>query len=119
MRISKKESQYNINMKALHKIKPDLIELNNMIGMKHLKESIVDQLIYYLQNLHLPIFDNGKSLIKPVKTGIQDNNFIQILSGISKGDEVIVGPYKTVSKLLKNRSLVKVVQEEELNKEKD
>lgn len=65
------------------------------------------------------VFDNGKSLIKPVKTGIQDNNFIQILSGISKGDEVIVGPYKTVSKLLKNRSLVKVVQEEELNKEKD
>ena len=49
-------------MKALHKIKPDLIELNNMIGMKHLKESIVDQLIYYLQNLHLPIFDNGKSV---------------------------------------------------------
>ncbi|MFZ4613748.1 MAG: efflux RND transporter periplasmic adaptor subunit [Bacteroidia bacterium] len=65
------------------------------------------------------VFDNGKSLIKPVKTGIQDNNFIQILSGISKGDEVIVGPYKTVSKLLKNRSQVKVVQEEELNKEKD
>ena len=54
--------EYNINMKALHKIKPDLIELNNMIGMKHLKESIVDQLIYYLQNLHLPIFDNGKSV---------------------------------------------------------
>jgi len=65
------------------------------------------------------VFDNGKSLIKPVKTGIQDNNFIQLLSGISKGDEVIVGPYKTVSKLLKNRSQVKVVQEEELNKEKD
>lgn len=65
------------------------------------------------------IFENGKAIIKPVKTGIQDNNFIQLLSGISKGDEVIVGPYKTVSKLLKNRSLVKVVQEEELNKEKD
>jgi len=54
--------EYNINMKALHKIKPDLIELNNMIGMKHLKESIVDQLIYYLQNLHLPIFADSKSL---------------------------------------------------------
>jgi hypothetical protein len=54
--------EYNINMKALHKIKPDLIELNNMIGMKHLKESIVDQLIYYLQNLHLPIFSNSKSV---------------------------------------------------------
>ena len=54
--------EYNINMKALHKIKPDLIELNNMIGMNNLKENIVDQLIYYLQNLHLPIFTNGKSV---------------------------------------------------------
>lgn len=65
------------------------------------------------------VFENGKSVIKPVKTGIQDNNFIQILSGIAKGDEVIVGPYKTVSKLLKNRSQVKVVSDDELNKEKD
>lgn len=65
------------------------------------------------------VYLNDKSIIMPVKTGIQDNNFIQILSGISKGDEIIVGPYKTVSKLLKNRSKVKVVTEEELNKEKD
>jgi HlyD family secretion protein len=65
------------------------------------------------------VYLNDKSVIMPVKTGIQDNNFIQILSGISKGDEIIVGPYKTVSKLLKNRSKVKVVTEEELNKEKD
>jgi HlyD family secretion protein len=64
-------------------------------------------------------FVNGKSVIKPVKTGIQDNNFIQILSGVSKGEEIIVGPYKTVSKLLKNRSNVKVVSEEDLNKEKE
>jgi len=54
--------EYNINMRALHKIKIDLIELNNMIGMKHLKESIVDQLLYYLQNLHLPVISNSKSV---------------------------------------------------------
>jgi hypothetical protein len=46
--------EYNINMQALHKIKNDLIDLNNMIGMKNLKENIVDQLLYYLQNLHIP-----------------------------------------------------------------
>ena len=46
--------EYNINMQALHKIKNDLVELNNMIGMKNLKENIVDQLLYYLQNLHVP-----------------------------------------------------------------
>ena len=54
--------EYNINMKALHRIKNDLVELNNMIGMKYLKENIVDQLLYYLQNLHLPVFSDNKSV---------------------------------------------------------
>jgi Holliday junction resolvasome RuvABC ATP-dependent DNA helicase subunit len=47
-----KETKYNINMKALHKIKEPLTELNNMIGMKSLKENIVDQILFYIQNLH-------------------------------------------------------------------
>jgi len=44
--------EYNINLAVLHKIKPYLQELNSMIGMKSLKESIVDQLLYYIQDLH-------------------------------------------------------------------
>ena len=47
-----KETEYNINMTALHKIKKPLKELNNMIGMKDLKENIIDQIIFYIQNLH-------------------------------------------------------------------
>lgn len=47
-----KNTEYNINMKALHKIKKPLTELNNMIGMKDLKENIIDQIIFYIQNLH-------------------------------------------------------------------
>ena len=45
--------EYNIDMKSLHKINDDLVDLNNMIGMKTLKENIVDQLLFYLQNLHI------------------------------------------------------------------
>lgn len=44
--------KYNINMKILHKIKEPLTDLNNMIGMKNLKENIVDQILFYIQNLH-------------------------------------------------------------------
>jgi SpoVK/Ycf46/Vps4 family AAA+-type ATPase len=44
--------KYNINMKALHDIKEPLIELNNMIGMKDLKNNIVDQILYFTQELH-------------------------------------------------------------------
>ncbi len=47
-----KNTEYNINIDALHKIKIPLTELNNMIGMNTLKENIVDQIIFYIQNLH-------------------------------------------------------------------
>jgi SpoVK/Ycf46/Vps4 family AAA+-type ATPase len=46
------EIKYNINMKALHNIKEPLEELNNMIGMKELKNNIVDQILYFVQELH-------------------------------------------------------------------
>ena len=47
-----KDVEYNIDIHLLHKIKEPLTNLNNMIGMKTLKENIMDQLLYYIQNLH-------------------------------------------------------------------
>jgi SpoVK/Ycf46/Vps4 family AAA+-type ATPase len=47
-----KEVEYNINMHALHKIKEPLEDLNSMIGLQNLKENIVDQILFYIQNLH-------------------------------------------------------------------
>jgi len=44
--------EYNINMQSLHNIKESLEELNNMIGMNELKTNIVDQIIYFVQELH-------------------------------------------------------------------
>ena len=44
--------KYNININALHNIKEPLIELDNMIGMKDLKINIVDQILYFTQELH-------------------------------------------------------------------
>jgi len=44
--------KYNINMKMLHDIQQPLTELNNMIGMKNIKNNIVDQILYFSQNLH-------------------------------------------------------------------
>tara|TARA_B110000967_G_scaffold198824_1_gene232391 strand:- start:572 stop:1843 length:1272 start_codon:yes stop_codon:yes gene_type:complete len=44
--------EYNINMKSIHDIKPSLVELQSMIGMKSIKENIVDQILYFVQDLH-------------------------------------------------------------------
>jgi AAA+ superfamily predicted ATPase len=43
--------EYNINMEGLHKIHTSLIDLNNMIGMKELKKNVVDQILYYIQDI--------------------------------------------------------------------
>jgi HlyD family secretion protein len=39
-----------------------------------------------------------KAKIRIIKTGIQDDTNIEVLSGLKKGDVVIVGPYTTVTK---------------------
>jgi AAA+ superfamily predicted ATPase len=47
------EIEYNINMEALHNIKPYLNRFQNMIGMKNMKKNILDQILYFVQDLHL------------------------------------------------------------------
>jgi HlyD family secretion protein len=55
----------------------------------------------------------------PIKTGIQDINYIEIISGLKGGEEVITGPYDIVSKTLKKGTQVKVVDKKELFVKKD
>ncbi len=40
--------------------------------------------------------------IRIVELGIQDDEFYQIKSGVSKDDDVIIGPYNAISKVLEN-----------------
>ena len=49
-----------------------------------------------------------------VRTGIQDDTYIQVLEGLSVGDRVVTGPYATVSRKLEEGQTVRVVEEEEL-----
>ncbi|HYJ38532.1 MAG TPA: efflux RND transporter periplasmic adaptor subunit, partial [Chitinophagaceae bacterium] len=60
----------------------------------------------------------GKVKKVVVRTDIQDINHIEILSGLKEGDEVITGPYSTVSKVLKDGTKVKVVPKEQLFEKK-
>lgn len=46
-------TDYNIDLQQLHSIKDELYELNNMIGLDDLKKSVLNQLFYFIQNLHI------------------------------------------------------------------
>lgn len=55
--------------------------------------------------------DGNKARLQVVKTGIQDNANIEIISGLKVGDTVITGPYSTVTKKLDNGDAIEVKKE--------
>ena len=58
--------------------------------------------------------ENGVAKRKLVTTGIQNNMYIQILSGIKAGEKVVTGPYSLVSKTLKEGDNIVSVAPREL-----
>ena len=50
--------------------------------------------------------EDGKAIAKQVKTGIQSDEFIEILEGLEEGDEVVTGSYRAISKDLENGAAV-------------
>jgi HlyD family secretion protein len=62
--------------------------------------------------------DGKYALAKDVKTGIQDNSYIEILSGIAVNDRVVSAPYSAISKKLSDSTLIEVVKKEVLYKVK-
>jgi HlyD family secretion protein len=69
------------------------------------KEDVEVVFIYNTEN---------KLVIRAVKTGIQDDKYIHIVSGITENEEIVSGPYSAVSRTLKNGDNVKKVTKEEL-----
>jgi HlyD family secretion protein len=62
------------------------------------------------------VYNNGTVKKRVVSTGIQDIEYIEILSGLQNGDVVIVEPYEAIEKNLQNDMKVKVVDAKDLFK---
>jgi HlyD family secretion protein len=59
--------------------------------------------------------DQGKAKTTIVTTGIQDNDYIEIVSGLKEGMEIITAPYNVITKKLENGASIKKVTKEKLN----
>lgn len=60
-----------------------------------------------------------KAKLRVVKTGIQDDTNIEIISGLKPGEEIIIGPYTTVSKDLVSNDKVRVETEKDKKDKKE
>lgn len=61
----------------------------------------------------------NKAKIRIIKTGIQDDTNIEVIQGLKKGEEIIVGPYVTVTKELNSGDAVQTKSAEEKEKPKE
>ncbi len=59
------------------------------------------------------VFVDGKAVLRKVETGIQDNDYIEIKSGIEVGMRVVIGPYTAISKKLKDGKEIEEKEDDE------
>ncbi len=60
------------------------------------------------------LYEDGKVKQTTVRSGIQDNQYIEIREGLEEGQEVVTGPYRLVSRELRDGIQVERVTREEL-----
>lgn len=60
------------------------------------------------------VYKDGKVTLKAVQTGIQDDKYIRILSGLSEGEEVVTSPFTAISKTLQDGVQVEKVDKDKL-----
>jgi HlyD family secretion protein len=70
------------------------------------------------QNEIVFVKDKSFAMLRKVKTGIQDNNYIEITEGLNENEEVITAPYSAIAKKLKDSTLIKVKDKKDLFGEK-
>jgi len=98
----RKINYQNIDSKILFNILPELIKLDNMVGMEKLKQTIFYQIIYYLQNMHKK---GQNEYLHTVITGLPG-------SGKTSVAEILGKIYKNLGILSKNGSFTVAKRED-------
>lgn len=62
------------------------------------------------------IHETGKAKAVKVQTGIQDDEYIEIKSGLKGDEEAVTGPFTAISRMLKDGDAIKVVDKSKLFK---
>ena len=88
---------------------PELVVIDEKENKSTKKEEIKECVFLHQKGISKMVF---------VTTGAQDDDYIEIKSGINTNDEVLSGPYGAISKTLKDGSKIKIVDKDKLFTEK-
>ena len=54
------------------------------------------------------VIEDGRAIARQVVTGIQSDEYIEILEGLEEGDEVVIGSFRAISRDLENGAVVNI-----------
>lgn len=80
----KKKKRYNLNLRKLYQLVEPLTELDNMIGLEKIKNSIFNQIIFYLQELDDENVDMLHTVVQG-PPGVGKTEIAKIMAKIYKG----------------------------------
>ncbi len=60
------------------------------------------------------LVDNGQAKAMPVKRGISDGSFIEIIDGVTEGQEVVSGSYKAINRELEDGAKVRIEEQKKM-----
>jgi SpoVK/Ycf46/Vps4 family AAA+-type ATPase len=107
-----KKVRYNFDLKRLNNLIEPLIKLKNMIGMETVKKTIVNHVIYYLQDFNIDYDDMMHSVIQG-PPGVGKTMLGRILGEIYYGLGVIKGNKKNKKKT-EEKFVFKIVKRSDL-----
>jgi HlyD family secretion protein len=84
--------------------KPEAKEVSQKEGSDEIKEIVF-------------VVTGDTVAVREVKTGIQDNDHIEILSGLQEGENVVTGPYSAIARKLKSGSRITITDKKKEDKE--
>jgi HlyD family secretion protein len=67
-----------------------------------------------MQEYVFTVNEKSEAILTRVKTNVQDNQYIQIESGLKGGEKIIIAPFSAISRSLKKGTKVKVVAKKDL-----
>jgi HlyD family secretion protein len=65
------------------------------------------------------LFDNGSVKMTEVKTGISDDNYLEVKEGLDGGEEVVSGSYRAISRELKDGTKVRIEEKRKGNRDRE
>jgi RND family efflux transporter, MFP subunit len=91
---------------------PDSIK-NQHKNSSSLEDNDIRQVVFVYNS------KDKKVYMRDVRTGIQDNFYLQITEGIKAGEEVVIAPYGAIARTLKDKTGVSITDKEKLFESKE